>query len=790
MSQRLNVVALISGGKDSLYSLLHCRQHGHNVVALANLHPPTNRTDAEEEDMNSYMYQTIGHQIIPHYASALDLPLFRREIAGSAVQTGRYYDPSHGSEQDMHDETEDLYQLLQQVLHTHPEINAVSSGAILSTYQRTRVESVAVRLDLVPLAYLWQYPALPPTERTDSVTGLLEDMAAAECDARIIKIATGGVHESMLWTNVAEPKTRSRLVAGMAPFFPDQPFWLRGAVLGEGGEYETLVLDGPYPIWKKRLHVDPHDIKIMSGEGGVHHVGLPKVSVVAKEQNRASRLLVRCPQLLDVQFENVRAQLRDVVSGVDDMQVSDRQTQRYPVPKATIKVSSVHITLVNFVAQDTAADAVSQMKEIVTAVNQSLSKLCPPITSSATVFGFLQMASMSDFPTVNPIYASLFPKGEPNPPARVTIASDLPTGVKVSLSLLLHRGHRSHRRGLHVQSRSYWAPANIGPYSQAICEPIDSPSDDSSIHDSVSVEVAHVAGQISLVPHSMELLDTSIQEQTVLSLQHLWRVGQEREVDLWPWGVAFVTSTSDVHSHMKAASQAWSHAHRYHVSTIGDDGSDDEAQEDVWFQQQRHHNFQMSTTTAISSRSEHLHKLPKYFAAAGSGSLQPTVPPLIVVEVLSLPRGAPVEWWSLGLSRLAASSWNVKWSTKAWPWGSSTGVLISNTTNPGSSRATEHVFLSMLVNHLSDSPKSLSLTSIINDQFKKDASWTVAHGTSFHSLHASVETCTDFLAEEIQTATVPCRGLWGFTNTEASGLEFQTLRMALILRVDKTESTA
>ena len=36
----LNVVCLISGGKDSLFSILHCKKNGHNVVALANLHPP------------------------------------------------------------------------------------------------------------------------------------------------------------------------------------------------------------------------------------------------------------------------------------------------------------------------------------------------------------------------------------------------------------------------------------------------------------------------------------------------------------------------------------------------------------------------------------------------------------------------------------------------------------------------------------------------------------------------------------------------------------------------------
>ena len=37
-----------------------------------------------------------------------------------------------------------------------PEVSAVASGAILSTYQRVRVEHVCSRLKLVSLGYLWR----------------------------------------------------------------------------------------------------------------------------------------------------------------------------------------------------------------------------------------------------------------------------------------------------------------------------------------------------------------------------------------------------------------------------------------------------------------------------------------------------------------------------------------------------------------------------------------------------------------------------------------------------------
>ena len=223
----LKIVALISGGKDSFFSLLHCIANGHDVVALANLHPASPAEGASIEDTDSFMYQTIGHAVIPLYEKALGLPLYRQEIAGSAVNQSKSYGPTP-NEAEKADETESLVPLLRKVMAAHPEVNAVSTGAILSDYQRTRVESVALRLGLTPLSYLWQYPHLPPGTQTS----LLEDMAAVGQDARIIKVASGGMDDSFLWQNVADFKTKNRLVKAAQRFGTDGD----GAALGEGGE--------------------------------------------------------------------------------------------------------------------------------------------------------------------------------------------------------------------------------------------------------------------------------------------------------------------------------------------------------------------------------------------------------------------------------------------------------------------------------------------------------------------------------------------------------------------------
>ena len=128
--------------------MILCQQYGHEVVALANLLPVEEAID----DMDSYMYQTVGHQMVAAYAQCMDLPLFRRKIIGASKDQRLVYEDTEG------DEVEDLVALLAFVKMQIPGVQAVSSGAIASDYQRTRVERVCSRLGLVSLAYLWHQP--------------------------------------------------------------------------------------------------------------------------------------------------------------------------------------------------------------------------------------------------------------------------------------------------------------------------------------------------------------------------------------------------------------------------------------------------------------------------------------------------------------------------------------------------------------------------------------------------------------------------------------------------------
>lgn len=114
---------------------------------------------------------------------------------------------------------------------------------------------------------------------------------------------------------------------------------------------------------------------------------------------------------------------------------------------------------------------------------------------------------MSQFPLINSIYRHYFGT---SPPTRACVSVLLPTGTRLKLEGVANLGPLSARQALHVQSISYWAPANIGPYSQVV---------------TAAHERAFIAGQIPLVPASLSLQEPAdFARDVALSLQHVRRV--------------------------------------------------------------------------------------------------------------------------------------------------------------------------------------------------------------------------------------------------------------------------
>lgn len=81
------------------------------------------------------MFQTVGHEAVELVAEAMGLPLYRAVTRGQSTERGLQYQPQEG------DEVEELFDLLQRV-QSAEGVEGVASGAILSDYQRLRVENV------------------------------------------------------------------------------------------------------------------------------------------------------------------------------------------------------------------------------------------------------------------------------------------------------------------------------------------------------------------------------------------------------------------------------------------------------------------------------------------------------------------------------------------------------------------------------------------------------------------------------------------------------------------------
>ena len=738
MASPLNVIALISGGKDSVFSLLHCIANGHNVIALANLYPPLPESGVSQ-DLNSYMYQTVGHTLLPLFSTTLSRPLYRQQILGSAINRERDYQhmelstqlldaqPTNSKEED---ETESMISLLRRIMLDHPTANALCSGAVLSTYQRTRVESVTVRLGLIPLSFLWQYPSLPTP--IPGPAGLLDDMAAVGLDARLIKVASGGLREDVLWGSVTlDEKVRTKVERGLGRF--------DGSVLGEGGEYETIVVGGGEAWWKGRIEVGEAARCLVSGEGGEAWLEFHDGQVL--DDNKGSKNTgvprIKIPELLDERFTNLLRYLTRVdlpAKEVESRSNLGKTDYQWEMTTSTSK-SMNFLKFNNITAPGTAWTAQAQMEDI----SQTLLKVLHEHKRSVqdVIFTTILLRSMADFAAVNSIYGKLFTK--PNPPARLTVAcgNALPQEVQLCVSCVVDNGPQNSRQGLHVQSRSYWAPANIGPYSQAISK---------SFGEVDGLGLVHVAGQIPLIPATMEKVIakstdkdqdefSGFRKQACLALQHLWRIGTATHVNWWTGAIAFITGESNARTKAIIAWKAWEKLHE--LPEVSEQEKDSPGL-DIW-------DMKHSGPKSFAVGEEKQKCLPDFQKLCHSTIGQKFVPPFFAVQMDELPRGCDIEWHSVGIRNgtmeLRASSVDDisaqgcrLYETRAAFWHLSIPFSV------------------MDQDHFDRKLEALTrgVYTIKDDEETED--W---------SSHATIYTSRGYLFAGSRVQIVPCRGVWG-----------------------------
>jgi len=199
----MNVAVLISGGKDSALALYRALRRGYNVKYLVTMIP-------QRED--SWMFHYPNVRLTSLFAEACGLPLVKAETSGVKEK-----------------ELEDLKRLLADL-----DVEGVVSGAIRSVYQKSRLDQICMEIGLESIAPLWH----EPPER------LMEELITEGFYVIFMGVYAYGLDQRWLGRRLDWDALRDLVEL-------NQKYGI--SIMGEGGEYETLVLDAPF--FKKRIMI-------------------------------------------------------------------------------------------------------------------------------------------------------------------------------------------------------------------------------------------------------------------------------------------------------------------------------------------------------------------------------------------------------------------------------------------------------------------------------------------------------------------------------------------------------
>lgn len=207
----MRLAGLFSGGKDSTYVIHVVEKQGHEVDYLLTVSPKSDE---------SYFFHYPNIWVTRLQAKAME----KNHLMVSAKSSSK------------HEELEALTRLIESV---SGEIDGLLSGVTRSRAQYDVFRSLCSERGLRFVAPLW---GLDPIN-------LLEQMISEGFKIMIVGVAAEGLGKDVLGRILDEE---------MIAFLKD--LWKRYDVnpLGEGGEFETLVIDAP--IFRKRVEILDHEI--------------------------------------------------------------------------------------------------------------------------------------------------------------------------------------------------------------------------------------------------------------------------------------------------------------------------------------------------------------------------------------------------------------------------------------------------------------------------------------------------------------------------------------------------
>lgn len=204
MSVPVRVAALFSGGKDSTYATYVAMQRGWEVTHLLSIRPA---------DPDSMLFHVPNVHVTRLHAEAIGVPLVEEPA-----------DPGESGELDA----------MRRAM-SRADVDGIVVGAIASDYQHSRVNRVAEGLGLRVFAPLWR----------QDPHRLVDEYLRAGLRIVFSSVSAEGFDASWLgrpWdATTIEELRRLEARYGVHP-------------CGEGGEFETLVLDAPF--FRKAIRVD------------------------------------------------------------------------------------------------------------------------------------------------------------------------------------------------------------------------------------------------------------------------------------------------------------------------------------------------------------------------------------------------------------------------------------------------------------------------------------------------------------------------------------------------------
>ena len=198
---------LFSGGKDSCYSAYLAKQAGHELTCLISI---------TSENQESYMFHTPSISSTKSQAKAMQIPLLKFQTKG---------------EKEL--ELEDLENAIKKAKQEFG-IEMIVTGALHSVYQASRIQKICDNLELYCFNPLWQ---------KDEIEYLKELIKAK------FKVIITGVFAYPLDKTYLGKQINQQFIQQVKQL--NEEYKIHEA--GEGGEFETFVLD--CPLFKHPLKI-------------------------------------------------------------------------------------------------------------------------------------------------------------------------------------------------------------------------------------------------------------------------------------------------------------------------------------------------------------------------------------------------------------------------------------------------------------------------------------------------------------------------------------------------------